>query len=101
MPTASDEKGEHLAAFLNEKIPGSNAQYAGPDNSWKPSCWRFDMPGAGKRLIIEERVFEAWPAHKELLGRVFEHWGLLQQLQNAGPGDYRFVREGEKVKMTM
>lgn len=88
-----------MAAFFNDELPGANAQYLGPDNAWKPTCWWFEMPGAGKRLAIEERVYEAWPSHKELLERVCKHWGLLEELRNAGPGDYRFVREGEKVKM--
>lgn len=101
MPTSNDQKGEHLAAFLNEHFPGADAHYAGPDNTSKPTCWRFEMPGLGKRLAIDERVYEAWPSHDELLERTFKHWGLLDELRGAGPGDYRFVREGEKVKMTV
>jgi hypothetical protein len=101
MPTASDEKGEHLAAFLNEKFPEANAQYEGPDRPSAPTKWFFDLPGLGKRLAIDERVYEAWPAHKSLLEKVFEHYGLLEQLRTAGPGEYRLLREGEKVKMTL
>lgn len=101
MPTANDEKGEHLAKFLSEEFPGSEAQYRGPDNPTAPACWLFDLPGLQKQLAIDERVYEAWPAHKELLERVFKHFGLADELRSAGPGRYRFVREGEKVKMTV
>lgn len=100
MPTASDEKGEHLAAFLNEKFPGAGAEYKGPDKPSAPTKWLFELPGAGKHIAIDERVYEAWPSHKELLERVFTHYGLLDQLGGAAPGEYKIVREGEKVKLT-
>lgn len=99
MPTASEEKAHELARFFDEKFPGAGAVYAGPDKPEDPSEHRFELAGVHKRVVIDEKAFEAWGSSKPMLEKAFAHFDLIRQL-DSGPGEYKIVREGQKIKVS-
>lgn len=98
MPTASEEKAKELTRYFDEKFPGAGTFYAGPDKPEDPKEHRFELAGVSKRIVIDEKAFEAWGSSKPMLEKAFHHFDLLGQL-DAGPGEYRIVREGQKIKV--
>lgn len=93
---SASERAELFTQHLNDTFPGAQTTWAGPPQLEEQ--YLFDMRGAGKRVVISERVFDLWGGSKPALQKTLEYHNVDEHIANAPAGsEVRIVPgNGEK-----
>jgi hypothetical protein len=93
---SASERAELFAQHLNETFPGSQTTWAGPPQL--EERYVFEMQGAGKRIVISERVFDLWGGSKPGLKKTLEYHKVDEHIANAPSGSELHVVPGNGEK---
>lgn len=89
------QKAQLLAELLDERFPGSQTAWAGPPEH---SSYRFEMPGANKRIVVEERVFDIWGGSKPALEKMLQYHDIDKKIAEAPASSEIRIRPGNGEK---
>lgn len=93
------EKAELFREHLNEKFAGSQTSWIGPPQDAR---YIFDMRGAGKRVVIEERVFDLLGGSKPGLRKTLDYFKVDEHIADCPSGSELHIKpgNGEKPEFT-
>jgi hypothetical protein len=95
------ERAKLFAEHLNKQFPGSQTTWAGPPDT--DTSYIFDMHGAGKRVVISERIFDAWGGSNLGLLKTLEYHQVDEHIANCPSGRALHIvpGSGEKPEFTI
>lgn len=89
------ERAELFTEHLNEQFPGSQATWIGPPEEPR---YIFELGGAGKRIVVEERVFDQWGGSKPGMRKTLEHHKIDEHIAQCPAGSALHIKPGNGEK---